>query len=99
MIFQSSRAVSPVFAPPSERSVQSVRSVNRGSCSLSGITAENSSFQRVISGEDEIFVQQGDLAETGFPQAAELEFQRGRRIAVGNGLHDAFRLGIAQRFP
>ena len=54
MMLLSSRAVSPVFAQLSERSV---RSENRGSCSLSGVTAENSSFQRVIGAEDEIFVQ------------------------------------------
>ena len=60
MMLLSSRAVSPFFAQLSEKSVQSVRSVNRGKCSLSGVTAENSSFQRVIGGEDEIFVQQGD---------------------------------------
>ena len=56
IIFQSSRVISPVPAQLSERSV---RSENRGSCSLSGVTAENSSFQCVIGTENKILVPGG----------------------------------------
>ena len=63
MMLLSSRIMGPGPAQLSERSERSVRSENRGSCSLSGVTAENSLFQRVTSAEDKIFVQQVQLPQ------------------------------------